>query len=61
MIQKEPCVTFEMPGITLRMKIKMKSNERLMESDRKNLRKLNEYRRILPTDKTIRSYIMALK
>ncbi|HBM6405972.1 TPA: transcriptional regulator, partial [Enterococcus faecium] len=23
-------------------------------------RKLNEYRRILPTDKTMRSYIMAL-
>ncbi|HAP6297145.1 TPA: transcriptional regulator, partial [Enterococcus faecium] len=48
------------PWYTVEDEIKVKAIKNYMESDRKNLRKLNEYRRILPTDKTMRSYIMAL-
>ncbi len=48
------------PWYNVEDEIKVKAIKNYMESDRKNLRKLNEYRRILPTDKTIRSYIMAL-
>ncbi|PQB97284.1 transcriptional regulator, partial [Enterococcus faecium] len=47
------------PWYNVEDEIKVKAIKNYMESDRKNLRKLNEYRRILPTDKTIRSYIMA--
>ncbi len=48
------------PWYNVEDEIKVKAIKNYMESDRKNLRKLNEYRRILPTDKTMRSYIMAL-
>ncbi|HCR3378819.1 TPA: transcriptional regulator, partial [Enterococcus faecium] len=48
------------PWYTVEDEIKVKAIKNYMELDRKNLRKLNEYRRILPTDKTMRSYIKAL-
>lgn len=47
------------PWYTVEDEIKVKQSK-LYGVGQKNLRKLNEYRRILPTDKTMRSYIMAL-
>jgi len=48
------------PWYIVEDEIRIKAIKAYMKSDKRDLRKLNEYRNILPVEKEMRSYIMAL-
>jgi predicted transcriptional regulator of viral defense system len=48
------------PWYSIEDEIKIKALKSYMNSEERNLRKLNEYRNILPVEKEMRSFIMAL-